>query len=809
MRRMHRPPARPPAAARPASFVMAHAMALAIALAALAISVGSCRGGAGTPIPGNLLNDARATDSVGITNAGRLTDGKVALEGDFWLSNLATRIASAQSQLTFDLGKEQSLRCAFVQGDNNDIYRLLGSLDGQSYAPLWTASAAPGPGMRTRHGQFDGKARYVRLQASGGDGLYTVTELALFADCPASWPQLAIARYEGVPLHKPARDALIWLAISGCAFLLVHRKGSPRWLTALGLVPIAAAVNAAVHIASIWPFPNTDEEALVRAVVALLAGVIVVKETFFPPAARPDPRVARSTLTALALLALACYYHFGSAQFLDVTKGRLSIVHTWDMRNYFPTVKYFKELRFDGVYLASLAAYVDLVGKGNPESVKDANLRSLTDYHMMTGKEAAPMLPDIRARFSPERWEEFKRDMKYFIDTMGGPDYLGSMQDHGGNATPVWLLAAWIIYRDLPANEWTLGAAGFIDPVLLIIFFVVLARTFGVRVMLYTVILFGATDFYQFGSNLMGSTLRQDWLVALGLGACALKRDRPFLGGFLLAYGGLIRAFPALAALFLLVPIGIYIGEAIYRRRRLPKLAELRAAEGKTLRGVAGAAVAVIGLFVITSGVFGYRDAWVTWFQKIEMHAVGPSTNNVGLRNLLAYRPADTARGMSRQRVTDAWEHWDQRQVKNFAQLRPLFYLVNLAAFLLLMLGVARRPLYQTTLLGLLLVPFFFYPSNYYCHFVFLLPMAVIGTGKPGEERMFGLVTAVIAIMSIGQYFTLQTGWTDERYTQQSALLLAGFTTIIVALALEGRRALQLEKQAASAAGGAPAATAA
>ena len=107
----------------------------------------------------------------------------------------------------------------------------------------------------------------------------------------------------------------------------------------LGLVPLAAAVYAVIAVAEIYPFPNTDEESLVRAVVALLAGVIVVKETFFPARLAPHPAVARGTLGVLAVLALGCYYHFGSAQFMDVAKGRLSLVHTWDMRNYFPTVE--------------------------------------------------------------------------------------------------------------------------------------------------------------------------------------------------------------------------------------------------------------------------------------------------------------------------------------------------------------------------------------------------------------------------------------------------------------------------------------
>ena len=67
------------------------------------------------------------------------------------------------------------------------------------------------------------------------------------------------------------------------------------------------------------------------------------------------------------------------------------------------------------------------------------------------------------------------------------------------------------------------------------------------------------------------------------------------------------------------------------------------------------------------------------------------------------------------------------------------------------------------------------------------------------RDRLFGLVTAVIASMSVGQYFTLQQGWTDERYTQQSLLLLAGFATIILALAAEGLRVLRAEREQSSA----------
>ena len=120
----------------------------------------------------NLLNGARVTEITGITRAARLTDGRLAVEGDFWLTSLATRIGSARSRITYDLGAEKPIGCAFVQGDDNDTYRLLGSrtarigdvVVGGTRAGRWHA-AAPDHADRQR--------TIRRLMAQGGDGFYT------------------------------------------------------------------------------------------------------------------------------------------------------------------------------------------------------------------------------------------------------------------------------------------------------------------------------------------------------------------------------------------------------------------------------------------------------------------------------------------------------------------------------------------------------------------------------------------------------------------------------------------------------------
>jgi len=760
-------------------------------LAALAAVLASLVSPAVMAQPENLLVGRKPLHSDGVKNALRLTDGILSNEGDEWLTDLTARFSSARSYVEYDLGQPRPLRCVMVQADNNDVYFMAGSLDGHEWQQLWRVGAEPGAGMRVRATKLDTTVRYLRLSATGGDALYSVAEIAVYSECPVPWPA-DLPRARGIPVGESVDMKVLVFGILAGIFVLVHRRKGPNLQYVL-LMPVFGALwMMAADLADLYPFFN--EEPPLRALVAGLAALVVIKEAFLSERWEPHRAVSLATLAFCAVTAFGTYYHFGMPQFFDQAKGRRTLVHTWDMRHYYPVAKYFRELRFDGLYLASLAAYIDNTPSFTQAQLSQVRLRDLRDAEIRTGTEVASQLPAIRARFSPERWEEFKRDMKYFSDTMGGQDYLGSMQDHGGNATPVWILPAYFIFKGMPASELVISLAGLIDPVLVLFFFFVLWRTFGLRVMLYVAVIWGASDFYNFGSNLMGSTLRQDWLVALGLGACAIKKERYALGGVLMAYGGLIRAFPAMATFFFLVPMAWFAFDAWWSRRKLPTRAEWRVGQRPALRAFTGAAVCVVTLVALTSLLFGFKDSWIAWKEKIEIHATGPSTNNVGLRNVLAFNPSLSAKSLMEHRRPGPWDDWGTAQRMTFAARRPLFYAILLIATVLGLLACRGRRLEEVALIGLLLIPFYFYPSNYYCHFVFLLPMAVVGP-RLDRDRSFAIVFMVLAGMCIGQYFSLAEGWTDVRYTYQSFLLLIGFGIILAHLAWESLKLAPFTKR--------------
>ncbi len=750
-------------------------------LAVLASVLASVAAPAAKAQVGDLLVGRRPVHSAGVKNVVRLTDGMLSDEGDEWLTDLTSRFSSSRSFVEYDLGQPQTLRCVMVQADNNDVYFMAGSLDGHEWQQLWRVGAQGGPGMRVRSAKIDATVRYLRLSATGGDALYSVGEIAVYSECPVPWPA-DLPHAHGIPAGDSVDVKILVFGLLAGIFVLVHRRKGPSLQYVLLLPVLGAGWMMASSLADLYPF--FAQEPSLRALAATLAALVVIKEAYLSRRWEPHRAVSLATLAFCAVTAFGTYYHFGMPQFFDQAKGRRTFVHTWDMRNYYPVAKYFRELHFDGVYLASLAAYIDNTPGFTKAQLSQVHLRDLRDAEMRTGAEVADELPKIRARFTPERWEEFKRDMKYFSDTMGSADYLASMQDHGGNATPVWLLPAYLLFKGTPASETVLTLAGLIDPVLVLFLFFMLYRTFGLRVMLYVMVIWGATDFYNFGSNLMGSTLRQDWLVALGLGTCAIKKERYALGGVLMAYGGLIRAFPAMATFFFVVPMAWFAFDAYWSRRKLPSLAEWRTGQRPALRAFTGAAVCVVVMVALTSLVFGFRGSWIAWKDKIEIHATGPSTNNVGLRNVVAFNPDLSAKSLAEHRRAGPWGDWGTAQQMTFAARRPLYYAILLIATVLGLLACRGRRLEEVALIGLLLIPFYFYPSNYYCHFVFLLPLAVVRP-KLDRERSFALVFIVLAAMCIGQYFSLDEGWTDLRYTYQSFLLLMGFGIILAHLAWE------------------------
>jgi hypothetical protein len=721
--------------------------------------VGTTPGG---PDQGNRLAGKAVTGSTGVEHGDRLVDGALAPVGDFWNTALTMILPSPEAFVTIDLGQELPIAAAFIQADNNDQYSLSGSIDGTTFTPLWEAPPVRGAGLRVRKTDaISGRARYLRLSASGGDGAFSVSELQVFSAVPAAWPEPPGGR--GADEKSPHTQWILLFGLACGAFLVIGCHGSPRRGALLALLPIAAGGQLVVDL---WggshPFSDQDV-SLLRSTLGAIALLAVMRPFLW---ARPgwviDRRRITALLGALAVLAVACFFNLGRAQFWDAKQRQPSFIHNYDMRVYFPVAKYFHELKYDGLYLASVAAYIENTPGASVETLANVELRDLRNHEMRRVRDVADQIQAIHQRFSAERWDDFKRDMRYFHETMGR-DYFTTLTDHGGNATPVWLTVAHFMFAHAHASNGLLWVTALLDPLLILLFAFVAARTFGVRTAFVCLIIFGANDLYMFGTDWAGSTLRNDWMAALGLGICALKVQRWYLGGALLAYAGLIRAFPAIAVFGLAVPPIWWLFDARRADGVWPSLRELAREHEGTLRAILGAAVAVVVLFALSSAVLG-PSAWIGWARKAAVLTSGYHVNHVSYHSI----------------VSTDYETWELADHWTRSTGRIVLYALGIAGYGLLIVRAARnRPPHQAAVVSLFLIPVVFYAANYYFHYVFLLPLLAVADG---EDRLDARLWGLLLGMCVAEYAATVAPSLSQHFVTESIVLLATFLAMLVLL---------------------------
>jgi ABC-type proline/glycine betaine transport system permease subunit len=281
-------------------------------------------------------------------------------------------------------------------------------------------------------------------------------------------------------------------------------------------------------------------------------------------------------------------------------------------------------------------------------------------------------------------------------------------------------------------------------------------------------------------------------MVCVGLGACALRKDRYVLGGVLLAAAAMIRAFPAMAVFFLTVPLITWLIDAVQRERRVPDFRALLAEHRPIFRALAGATACVLVLFLASGLWFGFKHSWGDWAHKISLHSVQPNVNHVGLRTLIQFHPGKTLNALAR-----TGGDWSIEQMRTFHARKPLFFAAVALFSLLAFAACRRRDLRQVALIGMMMIPIYFYPSNYYLHYVFVLPLLIDYSEEDKRQRwLWGAISVILLLMCVSEYWGFADIGVDERYAQWSVGLLVGYLVILVLLARDAMPRVALEEPA-------------
>jgi len=692
----------------------------------------------------SLLAGKRPARVQGVANPPLLTDGQQASEGADWNAAPAAVLKEDGAFVDYDLGRSVPIDAAYLQGDNNDDYVVAVSEDGQSFRELWVARPVAAQGLRGRAADgLSGQGRWIRLSARGGDRVYSVTELQLWSRKPAMFPPHAEARAPEL-VAASVRTYLIYLVLAFALVLFVTRDGWPARRTALlWLVPVLAAALTARAIAAAWPVGGR-EVSFARASAAAIVLLALLRGWERARVAPPHRKTVVVACAFGALLAFASFFNMGRPQMWHHGERRPMLVHAGDMRIYQPFVKYYDELRYDGVYLASLLAYAEDERGGSLASLAAIRVRDLRDFRVRPVGELTDEITKVRRQFTPERWAAFKTDLRFFRSAMG-PDFATSMDDHGANAPPAWVLLARPFLGYVTASETTLTIAGLIDVVLFLAMAWAMWACFGLLPMLVAMTVFGATELYMFGTNWAGATLRHDWLALLTFAACALKRQRWLLAGALLGFATMLRVLPAAGLFGVAAPaVGWLAVQA--RQRRLPTLREFLAQHRPALRVIAAAAVTMLAAFLITGALYGF-SAWSEWWARITLYNRGLAVNEVNLRMLVA--------GVDQNGLALMRERW------------PIYLLGEIAAVVLVVLAARERPLDEAMLLGLPLALVLMHPVNYQDHFIFLL---VLLGARPAGQRLLA-AAAPLLVMCVAAYWAVLDPDAHRRFELMSVLL--------------------------------------
>jgi hypothetical protein len=444
---------------------------------------------------------------------------------------------------------------------------------------------------------------------------------------------------------------------------------------------------------------NPQTEILIKGGLSLLALLVVVWRHRWARGLKPEQAGQLLILTALA--AAVAYPNFG------LLHGR-SGIHHWEQFHYFLGSKYFPELRYDGIYAASLEAEREL---DLPHALQ-SHVRDLRSNEVVPSAGVAEHGRQVKARFTADRWRAFVNDTRYFLSSSDYAYITKIRKDHGYNPTPTWSFSARLFSHWIPASAATLSALAWLDPILLTVLLVIVFRSFGSRIGCLALIIFGLGYPWRF-DWVGGAFLRQDWLVAIGVAVCLIHRKRCAAAGALIAYATMVRVFPGA---FLIGPAVVAV------RHHL---------EGRSTRWftklVAGFGLGLIACLLAGCLIGAGPAAWTQFADNLAKHHGAWLTNNVGLKNVLLYDLDTMRRDDVNWSWSEPWILWQEKMNRLEARRRPLLLTASLVFGVMVAAAAWQSRRSESAVLGVAVA---FAAVVLTCYYWVMLALIPLGRGR-------------------------------------------------------------------------------
>jgi len=492
------------------------------------------------------------------------------------------------------------------------------------------------------------------------------------------------------------------------------------------------------------PAGGIEEKALswIKCALAFAAAWLSVYETRRMVAKRRARACwSKGVALALAVLALGAYFRFADYGYFDFN-------HRHEFFHYYLGPKYSRELGYERIYQCTAVAQADL---GQANEVRVRKMMNLVTDLLVPAKVALEHPEECRDRFTAERWESFKSDVRFFRNSSSLDTWNHMQGDHGYNPPPVWTTMGRFWSTLAPPSAAYFKFLASFDLLLWVGMFSAVYWAFGWRVFAVAATFFGCqlpAEYYWTG----GAFLRQDWLFWLVLSACLLRKRYHALSGAAFAYSTLLRVFPGV----LLIGWAVVIVAHIWKHKRVaPHHARL-------LLGGIGATAVLVPVSIAVTGASAYPE----FYRHIQVHKHTPLTNNMGLETVLSQSYAGRMAFNWNPKAVDPCQRWEELRRERLRAFRPL-HIVLLAGLAVAFLAVVRRVKSLWTAQALAL-PFVISVVELTCYYysMFLLA-ALLSRHRRGIEQWLLTVACISQLIAVNRFFS---AYLDDLYTAQSVL---------------------------------------
>jgi hypothetical protein len=509
-----------------------------------------------------------------------------------------------------------------------------------------------------------------------------------------------------------------------------------------------------------------------HALVLLAGGFLIFLGVAFPLTRRGQ------VLTRACLVLVLAAGVYGYTNFGRFHGGR--VYHYTEEYLYYMGAKYYKEVSHRYLYVSFVAAFAEL--EGPVPQVRE--IRDLEHpFHTLGAAEAHYLfLREVKPRFTPARWNQFKEDVRGFLR---GPWTPGdwSLGDVGYNPPPTYGVVARFIANRIRLTPQALSLIPFIDWAVVALAGLVVFRTFGFLPAAGYYLIFLTNDLA--GLHWIGGGFcRMFWFAALTMAFCALERRRYMLAGLGFGFAIGMRIFPFVFFFGALVPL-VWESLQSWRCKRQPAEGHQAGAPADTpsvsdsqsiaperrfgsLRPIAGLLLGCGLMLALLGGlslIYFSATHWRDFAAKIGVHGKTFFVMHLGYDKI-----ATATWNKGPQYFSDLanFERWNVRLNDLFNTHWPWHWLVCLLFFGAALLASLRSPPYLASLLvGETILFFYALPANYYyiylaLFFAVLVHCVAANGARAARARFWLLLLFLVWCNLVGGFsndWILLNGW--------------------------------------------------